>query len=89
MNARNIDPRFLASGVCSDGSPSEDAPLQNVDLFVDAQFMDTPVSATLTAITVETADVAPIPVPASLPLLLGGVGALALGARRTAARRKG
>ena len=39
----------------------------------------------IAAITVEPA---PIPVPATLPLLLGGLGALALGARRAARRRR-
>lgn len=80
-NLANVDPRFALSEPCADAP----GPLTGVEVELElvAGSRNDNAFYEVAAVTV---DVAPIPVPASLPLLLGGLGALALGARRGARR---
>ena len=74
-NLVQIDPRFILSGLCS-GTTFPNAPLTDIrtDLSFTGSTNDT-VRYNLNSLTVRVDDApAPIPLPASLPMLLAGLG---------------
>lgn len=77
VNLARVDPRFALSTECG-GDPDTD-PFSSVFIFSDSTQNDA-LEYTLSAISLDSP--APIPVPASLPLLAGALGALAWRTRR-------
>lgn len=79
-NLARVDPRFALSPPCA--PDATDPPLLDVTIFEGFELVgrNNFYEFEVGAITVETP--APIPVPASLPLLAGGLAGLAIGARR-------
>ena len=80
----DVDPRFAQSPPCA--PDAADPPLEDVDIGFDGNFALRNDLYYFDLGAIEVDSPSPIPVPASLPLLLGGLGALVLGARRAARR---